>query len=186
MSNTYTPRLTPPSANDKHWIKTTSGGYNKCIQIQANGSVLPNCTGYVHGRWMELLGKTTDDMGLSFSDAKYYYSWSSNTLERGREPRLGAILCQSYEPAGHVAVVEEIIDNNTIRCSESNYGGPTFTTRIRRREWNWDWISNGDAIFQGFIYLPDSPTPPVPPEPMGSGFKWWYARLLIERRKHKI
>ena len=27
----FTPRLTPPSQTDLHWIKTTHGGYNKCI-----------------------------------------------------------------------------------------------------------------------------------------------------------
>ena len=42
----FTPRLTAPSQSDLHWIKTTHGGYNKCIQIQEDGSVLPNCTGY--------------------------------------------------------------------------------------------------------------------------------------------
>lgn len=46
----FTPRFTAPSQSDLHWIKTTHGGYNKCIQIQENGSVLPNCTGYArHG-----------------------------------------------------------------------------------------------------------------------------------------
>ena len=29
----FTPRLTPPSQTDLHWIKTTPGGYNKCIEI---------------------------------------------------------------------------------------------------------------------------------------------------------
>ena len=121
-------------------------------------------------------------MGLSFSDAKNYYNWSSSELERGSEPKLGAILCQYYEPAGHVAVVEEIIDNNTIRCSESNYGAERFVMRIRRREWNWDWISNGDAVFQGFIYLPKD----IPPTPISDGFKWWFYRLLLERKRKKI
>lgn len=180
MSETYYPRLDPPAYDDKRWIKTTHEGYNRCIQIMANGSVIPNCTGYVHGRWMELLGKTTDDMGLSFSDAKNYWSYSSADLPRGQEPQLGAILCQSYDPAGHVCVVEEIIDEDTIRTSESNYGQERFVVRIRRRQWNWDWISGGDAIFQGFIYLPDSP---VPPSPMGNGFKWWMARKIILNRK---
>lgn len=186
MSENYTPRLTPPSNTDKHWIKTTHGGYNKCIQIQSNGSVLPNCTGYVHGRWMELLGKTTDDMGLSFSDAKNYWGWSSADLPRGREPQLGAILCQSYQPAGHVCIVEEIVDANTIRTSESIYGGYRFEIKTRKREWNWDWIPNGGAIFQGFIYLPDSPTPPTPPTPTDNNWKWWMFRKLILKRKRGL
>lgn len=43
-------RTTPPDEENKYYIKTTKGGYNRCIQIQSNGSVLPNCTGYArHG-----------------------------------------------------------------------------------------------------------------------------------------
>lgn len=46
----FIPRLEAPSDDDLNWIKTTHGGYNKCIQIQEDGSVLPNCTGYArHG-----------------------------------------------------------------------------------------------------------------------------------------
>jgi len=49
MAN-YVPRLTAPSSSNLYYIKTTHGGYNKCIQIQEDGSVLPNCTGYArHG-----------------------------------------------------------------------------------------------------------------------------------------
>lgn len=39
-------RETSPSNDNKYYIKTTKGGYNKCIQISSDGSVLPNCTGY--------------------------------------------------------------------------------------------------------------------------------------------
>ena len=53
MSETYVPRLTPPAANDKRWINVKYGGFNKCIVINSGtGSVLANCTGYVHGRWL--------------------------------------------------------------------------------------------------------------------------------------
>ena len=42
----FNPRLTAPSNSDLHWIKTTHGGYNRCIVIdEETGSVLPNCTG---------------------------------------------------------------------------------------------------------------------------------------------
>ena len=42
----FVKRITAPSNDNLYYIKTTKGGYNKCIQIQSNGSVLPNCTGY--------------------------------------------------------------------------------------------------------------------------------------------
>lgn len=43
---TFTPRTTRPANDNLYYIKTTKGGYNKCIQIQSDGRVLPNCTGY--------------------------------------------------------------------------------------------------------------------------------------------
>lgn len=43
---TFVPRTEAPESNNLYYIKTTKGGYNKCIQVQSNGSVLPNCTGY--------------------------------------------------------------------------------------------------------------------------------------------
>lgn len=46
MSEVFVKRTTAPSDDNLYYIKTTKGGYNKCIQIQSNGSVLPNCVGY--------------------------------------------------------------------------------------------------------------------------------------------
>lgn len=40
----YTPRLSAPSVNDKNYINTSYGGYNKCIARDGRGNVLPNCT----------------------------------------------------------------------------------------------------------------------------------------------
>ena len=66
----YVPRLSAPSYTDKRWIQVESGGFNQCIYGYYGGpSVLPNCTGYVHGRVMELRGVNTDDSGLSFGHA---------------------------------------------------------------------------------------------------------------------
>lgn len=47
---TFQQRITRPDNDNLYYIKTTKGGYNKCIQIQSDGRVLPNCTGYArHG-----------------------------------------------------------------------------------------------------------------------------------------
>ena len=69
----YNPRLTAPGASDPRWLQINYGGYNQCI-VGSDGppSVLPNCTGYVHGRIMEIRGVNTDDAGLSFGDAYTY------------------------------------------------------------------------------------------------------------------
>ena len=140
------------------------------------------------GGGFEIGNKTVDDYGLSLGDANTYFNNSSQTLERGQEPKLGGIMCYGYTPNGHVCIVEEIIDADTIRCSESDYGTTYFITRIRKRNWGvggWDWIENGNGQYQGCIYHPGiDPTPPEPPQPVEfSNFKWWMARLMIMKRK---
>lgn len=170
MSN-FTPRYSAPSASDPLWIQVNSGGYNQCI-YGSNGapSVLPNCTGYVHGRAMEIAGVTTDNLGLSFGNAVEYYSGSSSDWEQTSEPSLGAIVCYhsngGWAP-GHVSVVEEIIDNDTIVVSESDWGGPYFRTWTLRREWGWTPFADPYAYlvtFIGFLKNPyvDQPEPPTP------------------------
>lgn len=42
----FVKRETRPADSNLYYIKTTKGGWNKCIQIQSDGRVLPNCTGY--------------------------------------------------------------------------------------------------------------------------------------------
>lgn len=189
----FTPRLTAPGTDDKRWIKTTYGGYNHCIQIGSDGSVLPNCTGYVHGRWMEI-GNTNTDYDLSLGDATTYYSRADGVFNRGSTPKLGAVVCFSSvdstgaADAGHVCIVEEIAsDGSYIVCSESDYGGARFTVRTRYKEYGWNPGSTGWlTTFQGFIYHPDIsgsssvwPTPGPQPEEKKHAF------IFIPRRKKR-
>ena len=167
----YTPRTTRPNDGDPYWTTTGYGGYNS--QILGNpvnrawaGSVLPNCTGYVHGRWMELANQPYDfprDI-LPYGNASTYYGNSS--AEKGQDPRLGACMVWG-RGAGHVCIVEEIIDNDTVVTSESDYGdeqhgGTVFETRTRHRQWNWGWYSGYTRPFLGFLYHPNiAPVEPV-------------------------
>lgn len=151
--SSFTPRLTAPSANDPHYTMTSYGGLNPCIAGDPaawTGSVLANCVGYNYGRWYELLGR---DPHLYTGDAKYWWSHNSQ-YTHGSEPRLGAIICFSSAAQGHVAVVEQIIDHDTIVTSNSAYHSTIFYTQTLRRANNWVWNSN--FTFQGFIYLPGS------------------------------
>lgn len=170
----YTPRTSAPSSGDPYWTKTTHGGYNE--QILGNpvnrpwsGSVLPNCTGYVHGRFMELANQhyDFDPSILPWGNASTYYGNSS--LEKGQDPRLGSCMVWG-RGAGHVCIVEEIIDNDTVVTSESDYGdekhgGTVFVSRTRHRKWNWGSYSGYTRPFLGFLYHPSiSPTQPSPPK----------------------
>lgn len=155
----FRPRTTPPDPSDLRWISDDEryGGYNRCMIINtATGLTIPNCTGYVHGRWMEESG--INECPLSVSNAANYYGYTADGMPRGSEPQLGAVICfstgQGGQP-GHVAIVEEIIDADTIVTSDSNYGAEYFVMRTRYRSMGWNWWAGSDLVFQGFIYNPN-------------------------------
>lgn len=157
---TFTPRTTAPSYSDLRWIQVNSGGYNQCI-YGSNGapSVLPNCTGYVHGRVMEIRGVNTDDCGLSFNNAVTYWTNSTADWIQQQDPSLGAIVCYytiggGGGHPGHVAVVEQIIDNDTIVVSESNYGGNRWDLLTCYRQYGWRPTSGWNVSPQGFLKNP--------------------------------
>lgn len=170
----FTPRLTAPDASDLRWIQTGSGGYNACI-YGSNGapSVLPNCTGYVHGRVMEIRGVSTDDSGLSFANAHAYWSDSASTWLQSQDPSVGAVICYYTNTAtdgepGHVAVVEEVIDTDTIVVSESHYGGAYFDTLTCYRSHGWRDNDLWNITPLGFLknpYLDSSEEPEPTPTP---------------------
>lgn len=152
----YTPRTTRPNDGDPFWTKTTYGGYNEQILGSPSGwsgSVLANCTGYVHGRWMEL-GNTSSEYDISSGNANSYFGHSDG-YERGQEPRLGAILCLGGGSFGHVAIVEEIFDNGDIMVSESNYGRAVFEYVRRYKADGYKRAGGSVGGFQGFIYHPN-------------------------------
>ena len=71
----FTERLTMPQSGDPAYTRTAYGGYNSQIDGSpqpCTGSVLANCTGYVHGRWIEIASHTADDFGISNGNANTY------------------------------------------------------------------------------------------------------------------
>lgn len=153
-SSTFLPRTTAPATVDKNWIYTGFGGNNKCILIKEK-SVLPNCVGYAWGRWWELLNS---EPKLSRKNAEDWYA-TNDGYERGQTPKLGAVACwrkgkagDGKDGAGHVAIVEEILNDGTIITSNSGYLGSYFYMRTIKAPYNL----GGTYVFQGFIYLPQT------------------------------
>lgn len=149
--SSFTPRLTVPTANDPYYTRTAYGGLNPCIAGDPpawTGSALANCVGYCTGRWYEILDINP---GLCPYDAKYWWTYNDG-YSRGSDPRLGAIICFTSSGAGHVAIVERVIDANTVVTSNSAYQQTIFYTQTLYRSNNWTW--NSAYTFQGFIYLP--------------------------------
>lgn len=150
----FVPRLTAPSATDKHWIKSTRGGLNNCLEIKA-GSVLPNCVGYAWGRFYELTGEKPRLANLNAED---WYGNTADGYKRSQTPKLGAVACwrkgkvwNGADGYGHVAIVEEIKPNGDIVCSNSAYGGSRFYMQTYSKS---NGYNSGSLTFQGFILPP--------------------------------
>ncbi|MBD5128430.1 MAG: CHAP domain-containing protein [Ruminococcaceae bacterium] len=157
----FSPRLTAPSAADKHWIKSTKGGLNDCIEING-GSVLPNCVGYAWGRFYEIIGEKPK---LSKNNAEMWYGNTADGYKRSQIPALGAVICWSKgvvgneaDGAGHVAIVEQILSNGDIVTSNSAYGGSRFYTTTVKKS---DGYNFGAYKFQGFILPPTTASTPT-------------------------
>lgn len=201
MIMAYVPRLTAPSSDDLRWIMVQGGGYNQCIAgswpggISNYPSVLPNCTGYVHGRCMELANVTTDNLGLSFGNAVEYWTGCSSEWIQSSEPSLGAVIVYEsipgYGTAGHVAIVEEIIDADTIVCSQSDYEIAYFTTYTLYRQYNWaPYPYPGYQVdCLGFLinpYISPEPTP-TPTGTTGLLKKWYTCNAISGKiRKRRL
>lgn len=138
-------RKSAPAVNNKYYVKTTYGGYNKCMLInEGTGSVIPNCVGYAYGRFMECANIQT--CNLPTTNAKEWYKTAP--YSKGQQPKQGAIACWEGN-YGHVAFVEEVYANGSILTTQSNYDGERWESKILYPP--YDKIG---LRFQGFIYNP--------------------------------
>lgn len=186
MSTVFVRRTTPPSVTNKYYIKTTKGGYNRCIVInRTTGSVLPNCVGYAWGRFCE--EQNIQNCNLSRGNAENWYPHTSDGYRRGLVPKLGAVICwYSTRSGGHVAIVEKINNDGTILTSNSAYNGSRFYMKTLSASNNY--YMGSAYTFQGFIYPdidfidPDTPIP-TDDETKKKNFKWvLYSRKFRNRR----
>lgn len=156
-------RTTKPSAGNKFFITKSKGGYSTCIQGKPTDSqcnVLANCVGYACGRFNEIIGSMKYP-SLN-CNAENFIERAKNTygLEISPIPTLGGIMVwqkgstlSGNDGAGHVAVVEKIIDSNTIYTSESGYGGSAFWNSTRKNT-NGRWGLGSGYTFRGCIVNP--------------------------------
>ena len=156
-------RTTKPSAGNKFFITKSKGGYSTCIQGKPTDSqcnVLANCVGYACGRFNEIIGSMKYP-SLN-CNAENFIERAKNTygLEISPIPTLGGIMVwqkgstlSGNDGAGHVAVVEKIIDSNTIYTSESGYGSSAFWNSTRRNS-NGRWGLGSGYTFRGCIVNP--------------------------------
>ena len=151
-------RTSRPVSDNKYYIHTSAGGYNKCIKVEGN-SVLPNCVGYAGGRAMEAWGLTNYDLPTCNAE-----SWIVNNTKyaEGTVPKTGAIIVWAKgkvgvaaDGAGHVAFVEKVNYNSdgsikSIETSESGYKSSAYWWR---KTYKPPYSLSGYTL-QGFIYPP--------------------------------
>ena len=123
-------------------------------------NVLPNCTGWATGRFNELIGKGTCTY-LGKGDAKSYFSYARKQgLKVGSVPKVGACMVWDGAQYGHVAIVEEIVNDETVIVSESGWYAKIPMWNAKHRKGNGNWTEGDDAYwmgrytFIGFIYNP--------------------------------
>ena len=165
----YVPRLSKPLPDDKCWLSTRVGGYNRAIEITQSwrytpGSCLPNCVGFMWGRVYELSKQYGTELPntnkLSVYNAKTCYGHNKDAADayaRGDYPRLGAVICWDSSSAGHVAIVEKINfkDDGTVKniqISEAAYGQYVFNVYTVKPEDNYNYSPKYPT--QGFVYPP--------------------------------
>ena len=155
-------RTTKPK-NNKFYNTISNGGLSECIKgypTSSDSDVLANCVGYACGRFNEIIGKMKypylNCNAEDFIDrAKSFYN-----LEISSIPTLGGIMVwkkgnthNGADGAGHVAIVEKIIDENTIYTSESGYGSAYFWNATRKNV-NLKWGMKPSQSFIGCIKNP--------------------------------
>lgn len=139
FANDYEPRLTAPNGEPY---------YTRELNAYAQtGYGMPNCVAYAYGRIYELNGEAPK-ISKGNAGEWWFINKRNNYYEYGSDPKLGAVACWS----NHVAVVEQISDDNVITISESHWGGKYFNTKTYS-----NMNSHYGQAFYGYIYTYNEP-----------------------------
>ena len=173
-------RTTRPTSGNKYFITKGSGGYSTCIKGKPTDKqcdVLSNCVGYACGAFNEELNLGYEKYHLNCNAENFIERAIASGLSVISKPVVGSIICwqkgntlSESDGAGHVAIVIEVIDSNTIRTAESGYGSSNPFWITTRKNNNGRWGLNSNYKLRGFIVNPNYPyNPPTPPTPSPSG-----------------
>ena len=165
-------RTTKPESGNKFYNTVSKGGYSHCIvgyPTDKSCNVLSNCVGYACGRFNEIIG-TMKYPYLNCNAENFIERAKQYGLEISDKPTLGGIMVwqkgatlSGNDGAGHVAIVEKIIDDNTIYTSESGYGSSAFWNSTRSNT-SGRWGIGSGYKFRGCIINP-SIKDNIPSEP---------------------
>ena len=159
----FTPRTTKPS-NNPYYMRKADGGYSDACKgkpTDPTATVLANCVGYANSRFAEIQGKPYIQYQLVCNAENFIERAIGMGLQISPVPTLGGIMVwqkgstlSGGDGAGHVAVVEQIIDGNTVLTSESGYNAKSpFWTQTRTNA-NGRWGQSSEYKFRGCIINP--------------------------------
>lgn len=141
----YKPRLVIPEYGNPYYNTKSNGGFNPCElgnnshgQRQKGLNVLPNCVGYVVGRFNEIGGYGACKWLVARGNAcDFIRIGQQQGLQISDAPTMGGCMVWAGGPGGygHVAIVERI-QGDKIETSESEYYDKAFTT-YKRTGRNW-------------------------------------------------
>lgn len=170
----YKVQRTLPEKGNKYYNNGDNGGYSWCItgKPTVDGlNVLDNCVGWACGRFNEIYSIETGQDGMKYPqlccNAENFADRARSVgLEVRQEPTNGGIMVWQGKGslAGHVAIVEKVIDSNTIFTSESGYNHFAFDNFTRTND-NGRWGLTSNYPYLGCIVNPSNPTPEDDPQP---------------------
>lgn len=162
MLKMFAMRQSKPEAGNKFYNTTSRGGYSTCVQGSPTDSgcnVLANCVGYACGRFNEIYGSMKYP-SLNCNAENFIERAKSIGLQVVNYPVMGGIMVfqkgatlSGSDGAGHVCIVEDIYDNNTIYTSESGWNSSAFWNSKRSNS-NGRWGLGAGYSFRGCIVNP--------------------------------
>jgi len=165
-------RKTRPTAGNKYFIRKANGGYSSCIQGSPTDSqcnVLSNCVGYACGAFNEECDLGYEKYPLNCNAENFIERAIAHGLSVYKTPAVGDIICwqkgatlSGSDGAGHVAIVIEVIDSNTIRTAESGWGSSNPWYIVKRSNSNGKWGAGNGYSLRGFIRNPNYKPEPTP------------------------
>ena len=157
-----------PDVNSNYYRMQSYGGWNPCIQgntahglLPYAGCVLPNCSGFVTGRFAEK---------LSLGSCPYFGSYNGNQLlpigraqglPYGIDPVPGSVIGWDDGGYGHAAIVEQVVSSTEILTYESGWNydtAPEWHIRTRYKV-GGTWVYKTGYTWQGYFVYPPGYTP---------------------------
>lgn len=156
-------RTTKPEKGNKYYITQSAGGYSRAIvgnPTDKDCNVLHNCVGYAYGRFNEIAGLGYCKY-LAPTNAENFIDYKG-TCTVGMAPKVGSCMVwqkgatrNGSDGAGHVAIVEKVINDTEVYTSESGWGSSLpFWNQTRKKGADGRWGCGSAYTFLGFIYNP--------------------------------